>query len=565
MFPELKSHLSSDRSFLNDCASKISTSNHHSFTTLSPEANLRSFQGCSSTESFDEKITRSPFTSDEFNSLSSIDNSYGNSDAFSVTSNSSLSWSDFTTGERQTWVPSSSEEFTPPSILNLGNDRLSADSLAAPQVQIVGGTLGADTFTYVPGFNYTVFSGNGNVSFGQGGRDVVDLSSIRSTTVSFNLASLKGGGVIFNPGNGARVFDAINFSNGSQILWEGMDSIQFADGVLELSVTPNDPGFNQQWNLQMMGVQNAWRFTTGSTNVAIGIADSGLGVSSQGFIHPDLRTNDTYVYGTNYRDDYEKSITSHGTDVQGIIAAASNNGTGMSGINWKSDVFNMDVLGGDSQDLDLAEATQLMIDGATRRGENLVINMSLGYPNSGGQTGLEPAFERTVANHPDVLFVIASGNDNVNGISYPASLSQRYSNVMAIGASWGTKDQNGTPKAPGTQISYPGVWGSNYGTGLTLMGPSEVIATSAIASAYGVTFDYDLQFDGTSAATPNVTGVASLVWSANPNLTATQVQTILSDTAYDLGARGYDTVYGHGFVNADAAVRRAIAIGAGAV
>ncbi|MCY7278660.1 MAG: S8 family serine peptidase [Phormidesmis sp. CAN_BIN44] len=383
--------------------------------------------------------------------------------------------------------------------------------------------------------------------------------------MSFNLASLQGGGVIFNPGNGARVFDAINFSNGSQILWEGMDSIQFADGVLNLSVTPNDPGFNQQWNLQMMGVQNAWRFTTGSTNVAIGIADSGLGVSSQGFIHPDLRTNDTYVYGTNYRDDYEKSITSHGTSVQGIIAAASNNGTGMSGINWESDVFNLDVLGGDSQDLDLAEATQLMINGATRRGENLVINMSLGYPNSGGQTGLDPAFERTVASHPDVLFVIASGNDNVNGISYPASLSQKYSNVMAIGASWGTKDQNGIPKAPGTRISYPGVWGSNYGTGLTLMGPSEVIATSVIASGFGVTFDYDLQFDGTSAATPNVTGVASLVWSANPNLTATQVQTILSNTAYDLGARGYDTVYGHGFVNADAAVRRAIAIGAGAV
>lgn len=565
MFPELKSHLCSDRSFLNDCASNISTSNHHSVTTLSPEANLRSFQGCSSNELFNEEITRSPFKPDEFNSLSSIDNSYGSSDAFSVTSNSSLSWSDFTTGERQTWVPSIPEEFTLPSILNLGNDRLNADSLAAPKVQIVGGTLGADTFTYVPGFNYTVFSGNGNVNFGQGGRDAIDLSSIQSTTVSFNLASLQGGGVIFNPGNGARVFDAINFSNGSQILWEGMDSIQFADGVLNLSVTPNDPGFNQQWNLQMMGVQNAWRFTTGSTNVAIGIADSGLGVDSQGLIHPDLRTNDTYVYGTNYRDDYEKSITSHGTSVQGIIAAASNNGTGMSGINWESDVFNLDVLGGDSQDLDLAEATQLMIDGATRRGENLVINMSLGYPNSGGQTGLDPAFERTVANHPDVLFVIASGNDNVNGISYPASLSQKYSNVMAIGASWGTEDSNGIPKAPGTRIAYPGVWGSDYGTGLTLMGPSEVIATSAIASAYGVTFDYDLQFDGTSAATPSVTGVASLVWSANPDLTATQVQTILSDTAYDLGARGYDTVYGHGFVNADAAVRRAIAIGAGAV
>lgn len=563
MFPKSHSHHSSDRSFFNDSASSINPNHHNSLTTLTSEVDSRSSQGCSVNRVFNEEMTQSTATPNEFNSLSSVYNPSEVSATFSGVGNAGLSWFDFAIGESQTWIDS--EELMPSSILTLGSDRLDTNSLAVPRVQIVGGTLGADTFTYVSGSNYTVFSGNGNVNFGQGGRDVIDLSSIRSTTVEFNLANIDEGGVIFNPGNGARVFDAINFSNGSQILFEGIDSVQFADGVLSLSVTPNDPGFNQQWNLQMMGVQNAWRFTTGSKSVAVGIQDTGLGVDSSGYIHPDLRTNDTYIYGTNYIDDFETSTTSHGTDVQGIIAAASNNGIGMSGINWISDVFNVDVLGGDSQDFDLAPATQLMIDGATRQGERLVINMSLGVPGSGGQTGLEPAFERVVANNPDVLFVIASGNDNVNGISYPASLSQKYKNVMAIGASWGTEDRNGIPTAPGTRISYPGGWGSDYGTGLTLMGPSEVIATSAIASAYGVTFDYDLQFNGTSAAAPNVTGVASLVWSANPDLTAIQVQTILSETAYDLGARGYDTVYGSGFVNADAAVRRAIAIGSGAV
>ncbi|NES18394.1 MAG: S8 family serine peptidase [Symploca sp. SIO3E6] len=101
------------------------------------------------------------------------------------------------------------------------------------------------------------------------------------------------------------------------------------------------------------------------------------------------------------------------------------------------------------------------------------------------------------------------------------------------------------------------------------MGPSEVIATQAEVSNLGVQFDYNLNapaqtgnvpFNGTSAATPNVAGVASLVWSANPNLTATQVQTIMSETAYDLGNPGYDLAYGHGFINADAAVRRAMAL-----
>jgi subtilisin family serine protease len=161
--------------------------------------------------------------------------------------------------------------------------------------------------------------------------------------------------------------------------------------------------------------------------------------------------------------------------------------------------------------------------------------------------------------------VIASGNENANSLSNPASLAVKYGNVIAVGASWGNQDVNGLPQAPGTRISYSGRWGSNYGDGLTVMGPSEVIATSATPGTYGASFSYETQFNGTSAATPNVTGVASLVWSINPTLTANQVQTTLSETAYDLGARGHDRVYGHGFVNADAAVRRALALAEGAV
>ncbi|KYC37930.1 hypothetical protein WA1_05395 [Scytonema hofmannii PCC 7110] len=100
------------------------------------------------------------------------------------------------------------------------------------------------------------------------------------------------------------------------------------------------------------------------------------------------------------------------------------------------------------------------------------------------------------------------------------------------------------------------------------MGPSEVVTTRGIFYSTGaVQFDYYIgsgdRFSGTSAATPNITGVASLVWSANPNLSGTQVKQILSQTAYDLGASGYDTEYGSGFVNADAAVRRALALAQG--
>lgn len=64
-------------------------------------------------------------------------------------------------------------------------------------------------------------------------------------------------------------------------------------------------------------------------------------------------------------------------------------------------------------------------------------------------------------------------------------------------------------------------------------------------------------YDGTSMATPHVAGVAALVWSSKPTLTNVQVESHLFSTAQDLGAAGYDTTFGRGLVNADAAVRAA--------
>ena len=97
------------------------------------------------------------------------------------------------------------------------------------------------------------------------------------------------------------------------------------------------------------------------------------------------------------------------------------------------------------------------------------------------------------------------------------------------------------------------------------MAPSEYITTSATRanSSTPYEFGYESRFNGTSAATPNISGVASLIWSVNSTLTATQIKQIMSETAYDSGPAGYDTTYGNGFVNADAAVRRAIALARG--
>ena len=88
-------------------------------------------------------------------------------------------------------------------------------------------------------------------------------------------------------------------------------------------------------------------------------------------------------------------------------------------------------------------------------------------------------------------------------------------------------------------------------TGATLKAQVGARATvKNVASAWD-------HMDGTSMATPHVSGVAALVWSANPALSDETVEDYLKTTAQDLGPAGYDTTYGYGLVNADAAVAKA--------
>ncbi|HRQ22888.1 MAG TPA: S8 family serine peptidase [Anaerolineales bacterium] len=81
------------------------------------------------------------------------------------------------------------------------------------------------------------------------------------------------------------------------------------------------------------------------------------------------------------------------------------------------------------------------------------------------------------------------------------------------------------------------------------LGQTANVSSSYTAPASGYEF-----YDGTSMATPHVSAVAALVWSANPSATNVQIRQVLRDTAEDLGAAGRDNYYGYGLVRAKAAV-----------
>jgi subtilisin family serine protease len=81
------------------------------------------------------------------------------------------------------------------------------------------------------------------------------------------------------------------------------------------------------------------------------------------------------------------------------------------------------------------------------------------------------------------------------------------------------------------------------------LGTSATVVTSSTIPASG----YEA-WDGTSMATPHVSGVAALIWSANPTWTNAQIRDALIKTAEDLGVTGKDNSYGYGLVQAKAAL-----------
>ena len=90
--------------------------------------------------------------------------------------------------------------------------------------------------------------------------------------------------------------------------------------------------------------------------------------------------------------------------------------------------------------------------------------------------------------------------------------------------------------------------------------PGDVVTTDRMGDLGYYTGNYYLKFNGTSAACPQVAGVAALMLSANPALTEAQVRTILQNTAKDLGAPGFDHTYGYGLIDAYKAVNSVFAI-----
>jgi len=306
----------------------------------------------------------------------------------------------------------------------------------------------------------------------------------------------------------------------------------FVESIVENSEIQVEPHLDYlDWGTDMINAERVWGHYEDAIDVApwhytgqgVRVAILGSGIQTT---HPDL--NDNYRGGYDFieNDNIPDDDHGHGTICAGVIAAEDNN-FGAIGVAPHVELYAIKVFDGNYD----TTATSTIVSGINWAVNNNIDVLSMSFGTNRDLTSaLNAAY-----NHGIVL-VASAGNENVNRVGYPA----RISNVIAVGAINPSQNRATSP-----------TWGSNYGSNLEIMAPGVSIYTTNVNSQY--TYG-----SGTSLAAPMVAGTVALMLQANPNLTPTQVRTILRNTAIDLGTPGFDIYTGYGMVDALTAVFQAL-------
>lgn len=336
---------------------------------------------------------------------------------------------------------------------------------------------------------------------------------------------------------------------------------------------PNDSFYNLQWHYPQIQLPAAWDLTTGSNAVIVAVLDSGSTP------HPDLVAREIAGKdmisspanagdGDGIDDDpFDVGDSNgvapssfHGSHVAGTIGADTNNGSGVAGVTWAGRIMHVRVLGiGGGSGFDtlngiLYAAGLANSSGSVPAQRADIMNMSLG--GGGFSQGTQDAC--SAAKAAGVVVIAAAGNENSGTPSFPAA----YADVISVAAV--DLQSNRAPYSnfhPSVDIAAPG---GNVGADLNGDGYGDgVLSTKPDDSVNPVDYTSFSFYQGTSMAAPHVAGVAALVLSMDGGLSPTQVESILTGTATDLGAAGHDNIFGNGLVNAFAAVQSAAGGGMG--
>ena len=341
-----------------------------------------------------------------------------------------------------------------------------------------------------------------------------------------------------------------------------------------------DPLYLTQWYLKNTGrltgysglaagedlqVENVWASGLRGENIRVAVVDDALEVT-----HQDLAPNVVEGASYNYVSDGSwqrgspwplpcTSSQTHGTAVGGVVAARDSNGLGGRGVAPRASLVGYNAL---ANDLDSELLDALVRD----QGKNHIYNNSWGAEDDGhfntpasrsAQVGTILNGLRNGRNGLGSIYTFAGGNGGANG-----DYSVLDGNVSMLGAIpvCGTN-------AAGKRAPY-----SEPGPNLIVCAPSSDVGQAKGSSLPDVTTttlqnQYTAKFNGTSAATPMISGVIALMLQANPNLTWRDVPLVLARSARQVdptnagwtsyGGYHYNHEYGFGVADATAAVQLA--------
>jgi subtilisin family serine protease len=225
------------------------------------------------------------------------------------------------------------------------------------------------------------------------------------------------------------------------------------------------------------------------------------------------------IVGDDYNNDKERfygnpDVTGpsaeHGTHVAGIIGAQRDNHIGIQGVADHVWIMGIRVVpSGDERDKDVANAIRYAADMGAK-----VVNMSFGKGYSWDKKAVDEAVQYAISK--DVLLIHAAGNEGKNldsGSNFP---NRRFADGSGYASAWIEVGASG----PQDDSSLVPLF-SNYGkSGVDVFAPGVNIYSAAPGSAYAT-------YSGTSMAAPVVTGLAALIRSYYPRLTAVEVKDII--------------------------------------
>jgi serine protease len=375
------------------------------------------------------------------------------------------------------------------------------------------------------------------------------------------------------------------------------EDVEYAQAsyVVRAHYRPNDPLYERQWNLQAIGMEQAWDIQPGATSsVVVAVLDSGVAFQNAIYeFNGDPYTNESGVSypalgpvtvpfaaapelaGSNrfvsprdfiWEDDSPVDMDGHGTHVAGTIGQLTNNNVGLAGMAFNVRLMPVKVIAGEWDDI--FGSPRVGTDDVVARGIRYaadngarVINMSIGRDGPPAPV-IGDAMRYAVSR--GVFIAVSAGNDYERGnpvevIAKEAGTIQGAMVVAAVGQDLQRAYYSGVQDyveiaAPGGNSRAGGsagaVWQQTYDaafTDLYTQPPSRYGAPRFDAFAYR-------SFQGTSMAAPHVAGLAALLYQQGITSPAA-IETAITRFATDKGPAGRDSEYGYGLINPRATLR----------